>query len=99
MGEVVESDRKWEIFNLGKRNEILRVDCTATPNRKLSSKKKKKKKSYLVTLFPTVLILLWLSLLYLINNTKFPRLNVYIRILCSFIKQLPAHKLLLGFPF
>lgn len=35
-----KSDRKWEIFNLGKRNEILRVDNRATQNRKQSSKKK-----------------------------------------------------------
>lgn len=83
MGEVVESDRKWEIFNLGKRNEILRVDCRATQNRKQSSKKK----PYLLTLFPTVLIPLLLSLVYLINNTKFPRLNVYIKILYSLSKH------------
>lgn len=39
LGELVESDRKWEIVNLGKRNEILRADYKATQNRKQGSKK------------------------------------------------------------
>ena len=34
-----ESDRKWEIVNLGKRNESLPVDGRATQNRKQGSKK------------------------------------------------------------
>lgn len=34
-----ESDRKWEIVYLGKRNESLPVDGRANQNRKQSSKK------------------------------------------------------------
>lgn len=73
-----ESDRKWEIVKLGKRN--------GTPSGRRSHPEQETvaKKPYLVTLFPAVLTPLLLSLLYLINNTKFPRLNVYIKILYLF---------------
>lgn len=78
--------RKWEVCSLGRSSEVLRVDCRAA-----QSRKQEQKEPYLVTWFPTVLILHLLSLLYLINKTKFPRLNVYIKILCSLQKQLSVH--------
>lgn len=78
--------RKWEVCSLGRSSEVLRVDCRAA-----QSRKQEQKEPYLVTWFPTVLVLHLLSLLYLINKTKFPRLNVYIKILCSLQKQLSVH--------